>query len=123
MTSFSMGIALYPEDGGDFDTLFQKADTAMYHAKESGRNAHRFFTEQMNRKVVEHLTLEMQLRKAVEKGHSLNAIQEALEKAGIPAPFSRLKALLGEKGEYASQSGAMESGKTDTSPAAKQQIG
>ena len=63
------------------------------------------------------------VRKAVEKGHSLNAIQQALEKAGIPAPFSRLKALLGEKGEYASQSGAMESGKTDTSPAAKQQIG
>jgi diguanylate cyclase (GGDEF)-like protein/PAS domain S-box-containing protein len=66
-TSFSMGIALYPEDGSDFDTLLQKADTAMYHAKEAGRNGHRFFTEQMNRQVVEHLTLETQLRFALEK--------------------------------------------------------
>ena len=79
MTSFSMGIALYPEDGGDFDTLFQKADTAMYHAKESGRNAHRFFTEQMNRKVVEHLTLEMQLRKAVEKEEFILHYQPQLD--------------------------------------------
>ena len=65
-TTFSIGVALYPDDGADFDSLLQKADTAMYHAKESGRNAHRFFTEQMNRQVVEHLTLETKLRKAIE---------------------------------------------------------
>ena len=65
-TSFSIGIALYPDDGEDFDGLLQKADTAMYHAKEAGRNVHRFFTEQMNQQVVEHLTLETQLRKALE---------------------------------------------------------
>ena len=79
MTSFSMGIALYPEDGGDFDTLFQKADTAMYHAKESGRNAHRFFAEQMNRKVVEHMTLEMQLRQAVDKEEFILHYQPQLD--------------------------------------------
>ncbi len=67
-SSFSIGIALFPDDGDDFDTLLQKADTAMYHAKECGRNTHRFFTEQMNRKVVEHLTLETQLRQALENG-------------------------------------------------------
>ena len=66
ITSFSIGIALYPDDGDEFDSLMQKADTAMYHAKGAGRNAHRFFTEQMNRQVVEHLTLETQLRRALE---------------------------------------------------------
>jgi diguanylate cyclase (GGDEF)-like protein len=65
-TSFSIGIAIYPDDGSDFDTLLQKADTAMYHAKEAGRNSHRFFTEQMNRQVVEHLSLETSLRRALE---------------------------------------------------------
>ncbi|MFT3848309.1 MAG: EAL domain-containing protein [Propionivibrio sp.] len=65
-TSFSIGIAIYPDDGSDFDTLLQKADTAMYHAKEAGRNSHRFFTEQMNRRVVEHLSLETSLRRALD---------------------------------------------------------
>ena len=65
-TSFSIGVSIYPDDGQDFDTLLKKADTAMYHAKEAGRNSHRFFTEQMNRQVVEHLTLETQLRRALE---------------------------------------------------------
>ncbi len=64
--SFSIGIALYPEDGSDFDSLLQKADTAMYHAKEAGRNGYRFFTEEMNQQVVEHLTLETQLRRAID---------------------------------------------------------
>lgn len=66
MTSFSIGVALFPDDGQDFDSLLQKADTAMYHAKEAGRNAHRFFTEQMNLQVVEHMTLQTQLRKALD---------------------------------------------------------
>jgi len=66
MTSFSIGVAIYPDDGNDFDTLLKKADTAMYHAKEAGRNSHRFFTEQMNLQVVEHLTLETQLRRALD---------------------------------------------------------
>ena len=65
-SSFSIGVAIYPDDGQDFDTLLKKADTAMYHAKEAGRNGHRFFTEQMNQRVVEHLTLETQLRSALE---------------------------------------------------------
>ena len=65
-TSFSIGIALGPDDASDFDTLLQKADTAMYHAKEAGRNSHRFFTEQMNRQVVEHLMLENKLRRALD---------------------------------------------------------
>ncbi|WP_300321191.1 EAL domain-containing protein [Accumulibacter sp.] len=66
-TSFSIGIALFPDDGDDFDSLTQKADTAMYHAKHAGRNAHRFFTEQMNVQAVEHMHLETRLRHALQR--------------------------------------------------------
>lgn len=78
-TTFSIGIALYPNDGLDFDSLLQKADTAMYHAKESGRNGHRFFTEEMNQQVVEHMTLETQLRKALEKKEFILHYQPQLD--------------------------------------------
>ena len=43
-TSASVGVAIYPDDGRDFDTLMKKAETAMYRAKEAGRNTYRFFT-------------------------------------------------------------------------------
>jgi len=66
-TSFSIGIAMFPDDGDNFDDLTQKADTAMYHAKQAGRSAHRFFTEQMNVQVVEHMKLETDLRQAIER--------------------------------------------------------
>ncbi len=44
----SIGIALYPDDGDNFDLLLKLADTAMYHAKDCGRNTYRFFTDKMN---------------------------------------------------------------------------
>ncbi|MCK2089721.1 EAL domain-containing protein [Thauera aromatica] len=66
--SFSIGIALYPDDGADFDTLLLKADTAMYHAKEAGRNAYRFFTERMNAEARERLQIQTLLRGAAERG-------------------------------------------------------
>ena len=66
-TSVSIGIALYPEDGADFDTLLKKADMAMYRAKESGRNAYRYFDEQMNVEAVDHLSMRNGLRKALER--------------------------------------------------------
>ena len=50
------------------------------------------------------------VRKAVQQGHTVSAIKEALEKAGIQAPLSRLKALLGEKEAGSPQNGATESG-------------
>ena len=79
ITSFSMGVAIFPDDGEDFDVLMQKADTAMYHAKESGRNSHRFFTEQMNLQVVEHMHLETQLRQALENGEFVLHYQPQLD--------------------------------------------
>jgi diguanylate cyclase (GGDEF)-like protein/PAS domain S-box-containing protein len=64
-TSTSIGIALYPGDGKDFQTLMQKADTAMYRAKDGGRNSYRFFDEQMNVEAVEHLHIKTGLRRAL----------------------------------------------------------
>jgi diguanylate cyclase (GGDEF)-like protein/PAS domain S-box-containing protein len=66
--SFSIGIATYPEDGADFDTLLLKADTAMYHAKDAGRNTYRFFTEKMNSNAHERFRMQNCLRQAIECG-------------------------------------------------------
>ena len=65
--SASVGIAVYPEDGAGFEDLLKKADTAMYHAKEAGRNAFRFYTERMNTDAQERLDLHSRLRRALER--------------------------------------------------------
>lgn len=64
--SASIGVALYPEDGPDFDTLLKKADMAMYSAKSAGRNAYRFFTEEMNTYVMDHILMRNGLLRALE---------------------------------------------------------
>ncbi|MBI5920237.1 MAG: EAL domain-containing protein [Betaproteobacteria bacterium] len=66
-TSASIGIALYPDDGTDFDALLKKSDMAMYRAKDAGRNTYRFFDDQMNVEAVEHLRMRNGLRKALER--------------------------------------------------------
>jgi len=66
-SSVSIGIAAYPKDGSDFETLQKKADMAMYRAKEAGRNTYRFFDENMNVEAVEHLLLRNDLRRALER--------------------------------------------------------
>ena len=67
-TSLSIGIAVYPDDGKDFDTLLKQSDTAMYQAKDSGRNTYRFHTDQMNIDAIEHLRMRSGLRRALEHG-------------------------------------------------------
>ncbi len=62
----SIGISLYPEDGQDAETLVKSADTAMYHAKDNGRNNYQFFRREMNNRVVERQSLEDSLRDALE---------------------------------------------------------
>lgn len=64
----SIGMALYPHDGKDFDTLFKCADTAMYRSKQSGRNNYCFFTPEMQEHAMRTLQLENALRHAVEFG-------------------------------------------------------
>ncbi len=63
----SVGIAVYPGDGTDVDTLLRNADAAMYHAKENGRNNYQFFTQDMNARALERLSLERSLRRALER--------------------------------------------------------
>jgi diguanylate cyclase (GGDEF)-like protein/PAS domain S-box-containing protein len=65
--SGSIGISVYPQDGEDAETLIKNADTAMYHAKESGRNNFQFFEADMNQKAVERQSLESSLRGALER--------------------------------------------------------
>lgn len=63
----SIGIAVYPSDGEDFDTLSQHADVAMYRAKHDGRNSFRFFTSEMQARSVRTLHVESALRHALER--------------------------------------------------------
>ncbi len=64
----SIGIAMYPSDGEDFEILSKCADTAMYRAKEEGRNTFRFFTPQMQEHSARKLRLEGELRHALARG-------------------------------------------------------
>jgi diguanylate cyclase (GGDEF)-like protein/PAS domain S-box-containing protein len=63
----SIGISVYPEDGEDAETLIKNADTAMYHAKERGRNSFQFFKAEMNLRAVERQSIEASLRCALER--------------------------------------------------------
>lgn len=63
----SIGISIYPDDGQDADTLIKSADTAMYHAKEVGRNNYQFFEQDMNALAVERHFIEGGLRGALER--------------------------------------------------------
>lgn len=69
--SASIGIALHPLDGRDGDALLKNADTAMYRAKESGRNAYQFYLPQMNERALARMQMEAQLRGALERGEYL----------------------------------------------------
>lgn len=67
-TGGSIGISLYPFDGDNVDTLFKNADTAMYHAKEQGRNNFQFYSSEMNASALDVLTMSSNLRHAMERG-------------------------------------------------------
>jgi predicted signal transduction protein with EAL and GGDEF domain len=64
----SIGIAVYPIDGCDADTLLKNADAAMYDAKQNGRNCCQYFTGSLNDDAVRKLTLATSLRRALQKG-------------------------------------------------------
>lgn len=66
-TSASIGITGYPEDSNDPDVLLRNADSAMYQAKDAGRNTFRFFTPEMNTRLLKRLEMESQLRYAMSK--------------------------------------------------------
>lgn len=64
----SIGICTYPADGIAGEVLLKNADSAMYHAKEKGRNNYQFYREDLNTKAIERFSLEHDLRKGLEKG-------------------------------------------------------
>lgn len=75
----SVGVAIYPDDGGEYDTLIRNADAAMYFAKESGRNNFQFYAANMNAKAHQILAVESQLRRALERNEFVLHYQPQVE--------------------------------------------
>ena len=65
-TTCSIGVSLSPQDGEDVETLLKHADAAMYRAKAMGRNGFHFFTEEINATLTGRLSLERDLRRAIQ---------------------------------------------------------
>ncbi len=65
--SASIGITLFPNDGDNPEALVMNADTAMYRAKEQGRNIYQFFTREMNERALQRVQMEAALRRALER--------------------------------------------------------
>ena len=68
VVSASIGVAVYPADGDDFDTLLNNGESAMYQAKEAGRRCVRFFTEEMNQGARDRMALVSDLARATKRG-------------------------------------------------------
>jgi len=79
--SGSVGIASYPEDGDDVESLVKNADAAMYQAKERGRNNFQFYSADMNRMSLERASLELRVRDALERGEFFLEYQPEIELA------------------------------------------
>jgi diguanylate cyclase (GGDEF)-like protein/PAS domain S-box-containing protein len=77
--SCSIGVALFPNDGTDAQTLLKHADSAMYRAKESGRNNFQFFTPELNTLIIERLAMESSLRRALEREQFLLQYQPRVD--------------------------------------------
>ncbi len=64
-TSASIGISIYPDDGTSISELMKKADAAMYHAKDTGRDNYKFFTDKLNTDLMRRLEVESAIKKAI----------------------------------------------------------
>jgi len=80
--SCSIGVALHPEDGEDARTLLKHADSAMYRAKDSGRNNFQFFTRELNTLMTERLEMEGHLRRALERNQFVLCYQPRVDLEG-----------------------------------------
>jgi len=77
--TLSIGIAIYPDDGQDADEVMKNADTAMYHAKASGRNNYQFFATEMNTRAVQRLFIEGNLRRVLKQNEFLLYYQPKID--------------------------------------------
>ncbi len=75
----SIGIALYPDDGRDPETLLRNAGVAVYHAKGMGRDTYQFFNESMNERAIRSMQLESGLRAGIERGELMLLYQPQLD--------------------------------------------
>ncbi len=75
----SIGIAIYPSDGEETDCLLKNADAAMYHAKEHGKNNYQYYRQYMNAAAFERLTMENDLRRALERKEFLLHYQPLID--------------------------------------------
>jgi len=82
--SVSIGISVFPDDGADAESLIRNADAAMYHAKETGRAAYQFFTEQMNLAASRRVAVEADLRRAMQE-NALRVHYQPVVEAGAGA--------------------------------------
>jgi diguanylate cyclase (GGDEF)-like protein/PAS domain S-box-containing protein len=87
----SIGVAIYPMDGKDASTLLRSADTAMYAAKELGRNTYQFFAGELNREVMKQISMEARLRHALKEQEFFLEYQPQLElRSGRVSGFEAL---------------------------------
>jgi EAL domain-containing protein (putative c-di-GMP-specific phosphodiesterase class I) len=77
----SIGIAIFPSDGDDVETLLRNADTAMYKAKEEGKHAHRFYAPELNSEARSRLALENDLNRALERKEFILHFQPVVDGA------------------------------------------
>ena len=77
--SASIGIAVYPDDGSDVDTLLKNADVALYYAKDLGRNRYQFYSNDLNARALERLELERDLHRALERRELLLHYQPQID--------------------------------------------
>ncbi|NEX17486.1 MAG: hypothetical protein C1943_12890 [Halochromatium sp.] len=78
----SIGISVFPDDGDNAEALMKNADSAMYHAKAQGRNNHQFYTDRLNEAAVERLRLEQQLRQGLKHHEFVLYYQPLVEISG-----------------------------------------
>ncbi len=81
VSTCSIGISVYPDDGADGTTLLKHADMALYRAKERGKNTYCFFTADMNQRAAERFEIEASLRRGLERGEFWLAYQPQVDLA------------------------------------------